>query len=187
MMFRFTFVVVALIACLTHAERPTAAAIKVGEKVPDFSLTTLDGRVWKFSELRAHKAFGKDGIAVLTFWCSFCHSCRHVEHPLDNLAKKYKGRVLVMAIDSSVGETVEEVAAFKKKERLSLPIGLDPEGHAADIFGAKFTTTTAVIDGEGVLRYFGQFGRADHRLAENGLKDVLANRDVEIDHSRQRG
>ncbi|GIT29727.1 MAG: hypothetical protein Ct9H300mP1_17730 [Planctomycetaceae bacterium] len=43
---------------------------------------------------------------VLNFWCSFCGSCRHVEHSLNKLASAYKGRVAVVALDASPGETV---------------------------------------------------------------------------------
>ena len=166
---------------------PAARPVSIGEKVPDFSLTLLDGKTWKLSELRKQKRYGKDGVVVLTFWCSFCHSCRHVEKPLDELAKRYKGKALVLAIDASAGETIEDIVAFKKRKKLSLPIGLDPDGKSVDIFGARTTTTTMVIDGRGVLRYFGQFGHGDESLAEDALKTVLAGGTVRVDHTRQRG
>jgi len=167
------------------ARRPKP--VKIGESVPDFSLTLLDGKTWKLSELRKQKRYGKDGVVVLTFWCSFCHSCRHIEKPLDELAKRYKGQALVLALDASAGETIEEVVAFAKKKNLSLPIGLDPDGKSVDIFGARTTTTTMVIDGKGVLRYFGQFGHGQDRLAEDALKAVLAGDTVRVDHTKQRG
>jgi len=167
------------------ARRPKP--VSIGETVPDFSVTLLDGKTWKLSELRKQKRFGKDGVAVLTFWCSFCHSCRHVEKPLDELAKRYEGKALVLAIDASAGETIEEIVAFKKKKQLSMPVGLDPDGKSVDIFGARTTTTTMVIDGKGVLRYFGQFGHGEQRYAEDALKAVLAGGKVRVDHTKQRG
>ncbi len=186
MFLRVTLIAVLIATGVAHAEQPVST-VKIGEKVTDFSVKALDGTTWKLSDLRDVEQLSDDGVTVLTFWCSFCHSCRHVEGPLDKLAKKYKGKVLVMAVDSSVGETANAVAAFKKKKRLSLPIGLDPNGQAADVFGARFTTTTAVIDRDGVLRYLGQFGHGDDRFAEDALKDVLAGRDVQVNHSQQRG
>src|SRR5687767_8302215 len=79
-------------------------------------------------------------------------------------------RGLACAIDANADDTMERVAAFVKKKGLTIPIVLDPSGHAADVFGVTKTTTTVVIDGEGVLRYCGQFrqkssvtGRLFHR------------------------
>ena len=166
---------------------PKVRPVRVGEVVPDFSVTLTDGKAWKLSELRKQARYGKEGVVVLTFWCSFCHSCRDVERRLDELATQFRGKALVMAVDASYGETREEVAAFKKKKQLALPIGLDGEGHAADIFGARMTTSTAVIDGGGVLRYFGQFAQGDQHLAESALRAVLADDKVKVDHTQQRG
>src|SRR5262249_49573151 len=61
---------------------------------------------------------------------------------------------------------------------LSLPIFLDPTGRTADLFGTKVTTTTVVIDGDGVLRYCGRFADGDHAYAEEALKAVLAGEGV---------
>ncbi len=73
---------------------------------------------------------------------------------------------------------VREVA---KKAGLSLPILLNPHGEVADLFGVTVTTTTVVIDGKGVIRYFGRFsdGGSQH-YAEDALRSVLADKEVAI-------
>ena len=129
----------------------------------------------------------KDGTLVLTFWCSFCHSCRHVEHHLDELAKQYNGQAGVLALDASVGETAEGVAEFAQERGLTLPIALNSMGVAADIFGVRVTTTTVVIDSNGVLRYCGQFGDREHNFAEDALKAVLAGEEVSVKETRHKG
>ena len=62
---------------------------------------------------------------------------------------------------------------------MALPIVLDAGGRTADIFGTEVTTTTVVIDGKGVLRYCGRFGRGDG-AAEAALKAVLAGKEVAV-------
>lgn len=170
----------------TETKLDESKKIAIGEKVPDFEVT-IDGKKWKLSELQENAAITEDGTLVLTFWCSFCHSCRHVEHPLDALAKQYQGKVGVIAVDSSAGETTEGVAEFAKEEKLSLPIALDGSGAAADIFGTRVTTTTVVIDKSGVLRYRGQFGDAKKTFAHDALKSILAGKDVAVEETRQKG
>jgi thiol-disulfide isomerase/thioredoxin len=149
--------------------------VQVGTKVPDFSVQTLDGKTVKLSELQKDQKRTKKGVVVLSFWCSTCHSCRRVEHHLDRLAKAYAGQAAVIALDANAGETAQRVAAFAREKGLALPIVLDPSGRTADLFGTEVTTTTVVVDGDGVLRYCGRFGQA-----ADALKAVLAGKEVAV-------
>lgn len=168
------------------AANESSSGISVGDKVPEF-VVTIAGKKRTLSELRQDAALSEDGTLVLTFWCSFCHSCRHIEQRLDKLAKRYSGRVGVIALDASAGETTEVVAEFAKENGLSLPIALNPSGTAADIFGVQVTTTTIVIDSKGILRYRGQFGASGHAYAAEALEAVLAGEDVRVKKTRQKG
>jgi len=169
-----------------HGSDSAAPKIAIGEKVPDFEVT-LNGKALKLSELREHAGITPDGTLVLTFWCSFCHSCRDIELDLEKLAKAYQGKAGVIALDASFGETAEDIAAFAKKKGLTLPIALSSDGSAADLFGVNKTTTTVVIDGKGTLRYFGQFGGRGRSYAEDALKSVLAGKDVTVQSTPPRG
>ena len=171
-----------------HADEAGAKSdsIAVGDKVPDFEVT-IDGKKFKLSELQGDTALTENGTLVLTFWCSFCHSCRHVEKDLDKLAKQYHGQVGVIALDASAGETAEAVAEFAAKHGLTVPIALNASGTAADIFGTGRTTTTIVIDSQGVLRYCGQFGDKRHAYAADALEAVLAGEEVRVKKTRHKG
>ena len=155
--------------------------VTVGEKVPDFAVRTLDGKAVKLSELRKDEKRTKKGVVVLSFWCSTCSSCRRVEQHLDKLARDYEGRAAVIALDANAGETAEKITAFAKEKGLTMPIVLDPDGRTADMFGTEVTTTTVVIDGDGVLRYCGRFRESDRAAyAEDALKAVLAGKVVAV-------
>ena len=169
-----------------HAPTKRTGGLAIGEVVPNFEVT-LDGKVWKLSELRANKELTADGTLALTFWCSFCHSCRDVEMDLDKLASEMKGKAGVIAIDASVGETAEEIAEFKTSKGLTLPIAINADASVADLFGIKVTTTTVVIDREGVVRYCGQFADRDHKYAAEALAAVMAGSDVAVPESAHRG
>ena len=160
--------------------------LSVGDRVPDFEVT-LDGRTWKLSELRENRDLTLDGTLVLMFWCSFCHSCRDMEQELNRLARQYRGKAGVIALDASAGETRQSVAAFAKENELTMPIALNANGSVADIFGVNATTTTAVIDSTGTLRYLGQFQDHRHTYALDALKAVLAGTEVTISRTRPSG
>jgi len=158
----------------------TKSAVKVGDKVPDFSLTMLDGKTIKLSELQKDEKQTKDGVVVLSYWCATCHSCRHVEGRLAKLATDYAGKAAVIALDANADDSAQGVATFAKKNGLTLSIALDPTGHSPDVFGIQRTTTTVVIDGNGVLRFCGQFQQKGGASAEEALKAVLADREVAV-------
>lgn len=167
-------------------QTPDKNTIAIGARVPDFEVT-LNGHQRKLSDLQNDRTLTADGTLVLTFWCSFCHSCRDVEKSLDRLATEFKGRAGVIAMDSSFGETQKAVTAAAEKAGLKLPIALDPSGSVADIFGAKATTTTVVIDASGRLRYLGRFSEGDHAWAEMALTSVLNGEPVAVAQTRPHG
>jgi thiol-disulfide isomerase/thioredoxin len=164
-----------------HHGRHAAAPIAIGAKLPDFPLRDLDGRAVTFKDLQKEARRTSQGVVVLCFWCSTCPSCRRVEHQLDKLAQDYEGQALVVALDANAGETPDAVRAVATKIGLKLPIFLNADGQAADLVGTKVTTTTVVIDGDGVLRYCGRFSDGDRRaFAEDALRAVLAGNEVAV-------
>src|SRR5262249_29766831 len=169
-------------AGLPRGHDPAASVpVAVGAKVPDFALRSLDGKTVKLSELQKDAKRMNKGVVVFCFWCSTCPSCRRVEQHLDKLAKDYQGQALVLALDANAGETPEKVSAVAKNKGLALPIVLNPDGRVADLFGTAVTTTTVVIDGDGVLRYCGRFrDGAEHAYAEDAVKAVLAGKEVAV-------
>jgi thiol-disulfide isomerase/thioredoxin len=144
----------------------------------------IEGKSYRLSDLRKQT---KSGVVSLTFWCSFCHSCRHVEERLDQFARAYKGQAVVAAVDASAGEEAADVAAFAKQKGLSLPILMDALGKAADLFGVKVTTTTVLVDGQGILRYRGRLLDGDQMHAGDALKSLLAGEPVARKETPQRG
>ena len=187
MLYRIAIAILASLISTSLAAAEATKSVTVGDRVPDFTVTDVDGKVWKLSELHRKAGFDNRRVVVLTFWCSFCHSCRHVEAHLDQLAKTYKSEAAVFAIDASAGETAEIVSEFAKEKGLGLPILINSDGSAAELFGAKVTTTTVVIDQSGELRYSGRFGDGKDRPAEAALKAVLAGTEVQVKTTKQRG
>jgi peroxiredoxin len=167
-----------------HAQPAKAPLLQVGQQVPDFTVTDLSGRTVKLTELQRKTG---SGVVSLTYWCSFCHSCRHLEKRLDAFAREQRRNAAVVLIDASTGETPERVSAFAKKTGLTMPILMDNGGKSVDLFGVRATTTTLVIDAKGVLRYRGQFGQGQDEPAAAALKAVLAGETVAQAETPQRG
>jgi peroxiredoxin len=171
-----------------HQEGPTrdrhaaGARPRVGTEVEDFAVTDNTGKAFRLGTLRRTEAsLGK--IAVLTFWCTTCGSCRQIEKAFDKKAKEYKGdRVQFFMVDSNFTDSVQRVNRFLEKNDLSFPVLMDSESRIARYFGTKLTTTTAVIDAEGRIRYYGGFGKA-----EDAVRNLLAGKDVLVPESPTSG
>lgn len=164
-----------------------APAVKVGDKVPSFVVVNLEGKSESLADLQKDPKSGQPRPIVLTFWCSFCDSCRGIDQPLDKLAAEYKGKATVVAIDASAPDSAADIKAFVTEHKLTLPVVVDKKGAAADLFGAHVTTTTVVIDAAGTLRYRGRFSQADHSFAAEALKAVLDGKDVHTKETKPRG
>jgi cytochrome c biogenesis protein CcmG/thiol:disulfide interchange protein DsbE len=173
-------------ACLAAEPASATAAVGVGERAAALTATDLKGKAQTLAELQRGQR-GKKLPVVLAFWCSFCHSCRHVEKDLDKLAADYRGKANVYALDSSAGETAELVQEAAKKAGLTLPILLDADGKAADLFGATKTTTTVILDREGRVVYVGRFADGEQKFAQQALDAVLAGTAVKTATTTPKG
>lgn len=81
-------------------------------------------------------------------------------------------------VDSNYTDNAQRVNQFLEEKELSFRVLMDPESEIARYFGAKLTTTTAVIDAEGRLRYYGGFGGA-----EDAVRNLMAGEAVAVPES----
>ena len=122
----------------------------------------------------------KGKVVVIDFWATWCAPCMQEMPDIEAYKKRLAGRKDVTLLSVNVTEEADDVRAFVKKRGVTVPVVLDPEGRTADLFGVELTTTTMVIDGEGVLRYCGQFRKRGGGSAEDALKAVLDGKEVAV-------
>lgn len=164
----------ALLALGAVAE-PASVPVAIGAKAPDLSVQDLSGQVRTLDDLRKDSP---SGVVVLCYWNTACHCSREMEGRLASLAASLKGKAAVAAVDATRADTPALVKAYASRTGLSVPLLLDPRGQVAARFGVRFTTTTLVIDGQGTLRYRGQFDRGRARYAEDAVKALLAGKPI---------
>lgn len=144
----------------------------VGDKVPDFSLRDTSGKDWSLAELRKR---ADSGVVSLTFWCTFCHSCRELDASFQKAAADRRGKAALLALDSSAVDSPEKIEDFRRSRKFDVPVFVDADGKLADLFGVKVTTTTVLLDKDGVLRYRGRFGPA-----QDALQALLDGKDIAV-------
>ena len=102
-------IAVILVSLVALGACGSAQAIKpedvvVGKTIPDFSLTSLEGKTIDKDSLKGE-------IVVLNFWASWCTPCMSEIPELKEVAANLNAKVLGIALDETGLETVEPFVA----------------------------------------------------------------------------
>jgi peroxiredoxin len=113
-----------------------------GVLAPDISVTTLEGKTLKLSELKGKRV-------VLDFWATWCPPCRkEIPHFIELANGASPDELVIIGISSEDADTLK---AFVKKNGINYPIALadDLPSPYSDVTGIP---TTFFIDRQGVIQ-----------------------------------
>lgn len=121
--------------------------LKVGDKAPDFAVTTTDGITIKLSDLSNQKK-----PAVVYFFATWCPFCHEELASLKTVYPEYSDKVEFVAIDLDIAENQERVARYKLKNAY---VGGFTQGDRKVLsdYNAIRTTTKYAIDKDGIIQY----------------------------------
>ncbi|MEO9571143.1 MAG: TlpA disulfide reductase family protein [Polaribacter sp.] len=117
---------------------------KVGEKSPNFSFRTIDGRKIKSKDL-----LGK--VVVLNFWFTTCPPCKKEIPDLNRLKKEFEGKdveFLAIALDEEY-----KIASFLKKIPFTYEI-VDSGSWLKSKFDVTAYPSNIIIDKKGVIQFY---------------------------------
>lgn len=135
-------------------QRPTSISsgmLSIGEKAPDFTLPTPEGKQLRLSAQRE----GKRGTLV-NFWYYNCAPCR-IEFPeFEKLYEQYRGQgFTIVAVDR--GDSATTVSDYARRAHLDFPIVLGGEFGRPGIFSSYKVTEafpqTYLLDADGRVVY----------------------------------
>jgi len=142
--------------------------VKIGQQVPDFSMTTTDGKTIKIADLK-----GK--VIMLQFTASWCGVCRkEMPHIETDIWNKYKNDKNFALYGIDLDEPVEKVKEFAKQIPVTYPLALDPKGGIFYRFAEKGAgvTRNVIIDKTGKIVYMTRLYK-EEEFAE--MKSVIAD------------
>jgi peroxiredoxin len=117
---------------------------RVGDKAPDFTLSTLDGGQIRLTDLK-----GK--TVVLVFWTTECGACIYqmpfLEEAHDELGNDAE------FININMGESSYQVRQSVDSHGFNLPVALDSDSSVSEAYNIIYTPTNIIIDGDGVINY----------------------------------
>jgi thiol-disulfide isomerase/thioredoxin len=200
-----TGVIVLMLAALAAAPAGSGLAkaggqagpFEVGATIPaDVRMTDIHGKEHSLGDLR-----GK--VVFIHFWSIVCPYMKTSEPKCKELQNDFGDKgVVQIAINANQkelagdgGAQYENLRAAAEQRGLNFTVAVDPGNKLTDIFDAKTTPHSYVIDKEGVLRYAGALDddpkgdKGDQRTpyVRNAIEAVLAGNPVEVTTSKPYG
>lgn len=161
---RFTLELVTPSEAAAPVDIPTEIGHGVGERAPDFTLPTLDGKQESLSQFR-----GK--IVMLNFWQSSCPACDQEAPYIQAVFDEWpKDKLEILAV--SVNERAVFVQTFLDSRGLTFPVLLDSDGAVFELYQPSEFPTTVFIDENGIIKTI-RSGRFTSQIdIENVLKSL---------------
>lgn len=166
--------------------------LKVGERLPEFSLPRADSPGRSFT---SQQLLGKP--AALIFWRPNQELSAAALTDLQNIVREVgRGRLHVAAVDTAL-TPAQDAVAFMDKMELTFPVLLDPNRDLYGKVGIIVSPTTMLFDAGGVLRFsiptrppqYPQVVRAHLRFLVGDIDEAQRNKEVNptvltIEHDR---
>lgn len=171
---RINILIIAILGVLSFSFVPVAfAQIKIGQKVPDFVTTTLEGERFVLKEYLKQPG---NRVLILTFFATWCKPCGEDLKFLQRLHDQYGDQGLrVLCVFT--GRLSKAKAAKKYLEKLNviLPVLLDKKRVVSKRYKVTGLPCNYAIDREGFLkfRYLGCSEEVKRKFEEN-LRDLLS-------------
>ena len=127
--------------------------LPIGSKAPASTMVeTLDGKAFDIGQY-----VGKTPV-LIEFWATWCPNCKQLEPAMDAAAKKYAGKIKLVAVAVSINQSPTRVKLHVEKHGMPMEVYYDKQGNAADAYDAAATSYIIVLDKAGTVVYTGLGG-----------------------------
>lgn len=172
------------VAALLVAAAPAKDGYEVGDKVADFKLKNVDGKMVSLADFKTAKGF------IVMFDCNTCPVSKAYNERILALNKKYASQGFpVIAINPndpsvSAGDSFEKMVDYAKKKGYDFPYLVDETQNVAKAFGATNTPHVFVLTKDLTVAYIGSIdnsrdaGNVTKKYVEEAVDALLAGKEV---------
>ena len=120
--------------------------VEVGQQVPEFSLSGLDGSPVSFQK----NIRGKAPLTILFFMTTACSACYEEMEEINDFVGKNPGKVDVWCIAVDL-RGIQTVAPYAKANKFRVGYLVDPKFSLPRTFGFNYTPSLAILDARGIV------------------------------------
>ena len=133
-----------------EADEDVAVGIRVGQRAPDFSLPSLDGRTVALSDFRGY-------VVILDFWASWCTPCKITMPGLEDMVQSLEPDVVLLGVslDRAASHASDYLASNDYESMVALYGSYSAAYAVFQTYGGGGIPKTYVIDPDGIIRYAG--------------------------------
>jgi thiol-disulfide isomerase/thioredoxin len=104
-------------------------------------------------------------VVIVDFWATYCVPCEKEFPKLEDLAQRYRGKLLVYGM--SEDDSLEGISDFVKKTGVRFPIAWDQGNSIGLRYKLEKMPTSYVVDRKGIIRYVhsGYSDGVEHQIA----------------------
>jgi peroxiredoxin len=123
---------------------PVEIGTRVGDRAPDFTLPTIDGKETSLSQFR-----GK--IVMVNFWETTCSACAGEMPDIQAIFDTWSSDNLeILAVNH--GEREAFVQSFIDSKALTFPVLVDSDQAISNVYQVSNIPTTFFIDADGIIK-----------------------------------
>lgn len=128
----------------------SAWGLSIGDKAPEFQLTTFKGDELNLEEILKKKSL------MLFFWTTWCPRCKEEMSQINTLASKFDPQnITVLGINAAWNDSIRRAKAFQHKYDVIYPLAFDWGSRVTKQYQVLGVPTFYVIDKNGTVKYQG--------------------------------
>lgn len=145
---------------------PEAVRPVAGYSAPNFTLTDLEGKIVRLSDLRGQPVY-------LNFWATWCPPCREEMPDIQRVFSEKGQQVRFLAINlTGTEKSVQEVQKFLTAGGYTFPVLLNGDNAVAKQYQVRAIPTSIFIDAAGVIRYR-YAGAMSKEMLEGAIEKIM--------------
>jgi len=192
-----TFAILLAASMLISAKLPEGTGYHVGDKVADFKLKNVDGKMISLAEMKDAKGF------IITFTCNHCPFSVAYEDRIIALHKKYAPKGYPVVAINPNDETIvpddsyDNMVVRAKEKNFPFVYLQDKTQDIAKAYGAQRTPHIYIVAKKGndfVVQYIGAIddntddpAAVKTKYVENAMSDLLAGKAVSVNSTKAIG
>ena len=122
------------------------SAIRVGEQLPVFTGTDLNGQPLDLKQYVGEKPM------MMVFWTSWCGDCPEKLAAINELVRRYgKEDIQFVGVNVGMNDTVEDAKAFIKENKMTYPNVFDKTGELSEKYQLNKVFALILVSKDGTM------------------------------------